>query len=331
MNKDFTVLTTNFARINQGLRLLEDVVRFVFADQELFQALKSLRKSLSQTQAWFGSAHLIRGRSGLPAISQTKDQDHPSFGLSLYSMIHAEAGKVCEGLSILEQFSSVYAPTHAFVFQKARYQIFSLERDLLIRTPHFYLLQYCEQGMVYPISDSVEELKDCVESGARMIQLSDTKSNKELVLKKTKELCRFLQKKYTEGKEKVVFLVHEYVDIAVQAPVDGIHIYKNTTPVSQVRYQLGSNKIISKRVSSVNDAQHLLFSGVDMLSFGSLFDGYQKNHRIFQEMEQFFQQMSVSASAFGGITPDNIEQVWSTGCKNVGVTESINNFFPKRG
>ncbi len=331
MNKDFSLLTENFGRVRQGLRVLEDMVQFIFGDQELSQALKSLRNSLSQTEAWFGSAHLIASRVRPTVVSQNFTQKEFHHQSSLYGMIHSNSSQVCDALQILEEFSGIYSPQNAFLFQKARYQVFSVERDLVVRTPHFYLLQYFEQGVVYPISDSVDDLKDFVDAGAKMIQLNDTKSSKDLVLKKTKEICRFLQKRYTEEKEKVIFLVHEYVDIVSQTPVDGLHVHKNKNPISQARYILGSNKIISQTVQSLDQSRKSLFSGVDGVSFSELFGEFGKNEKMFEELKKCIQQIHLPVSGVGNIDPETIQQVFDTGCKNVGVTESAKDFFVKRG
>lgn len=331
MNKDFSLLDANLARVKEGLRVLEDIVRFVFADKELFEALKILRHSLSQTEAWFGSSHFVRGRSGPDVGSEplTKSEQDRS---SLYSVIRANSNRVTEALRSLEEFSKIYTNQNAFLFQKARYQVYALERDLIMRTPHYYFSLAFEEGVVYPISDSLDSIKDYIDAGARVVQLRDKNATKELFYQKTKELCRFLQKRYAAGKEKVTLIVNDHVDIAARLPVDGVHLGQEDEKTNRARFLLGSNKVIGRSVQTLEQALQAVSEGVDYIGIGPVFltpNKAEKKAVGLEILDQMSTTISIPWCAIGGITLENAKEVTEHGAKNIAVIRSAKQFFEK--
>ncbi len=329
MNKDFSLLDANLARVKEGLRVMEDIVRFVFADKELFEAVKVLRHSLSQTEIWFGTGHIIRARFGtdIGTEQSTKTEFERS---SMYSIIRANASRVTEALRTLEEFAKIYTNKNAFLFQKARYQVYALERDLMMRTPHFYLYQYFEEGVVYPISDSIEELKDYIDAGAKVVQLRDKSENKQLIQQKVKELCRYLQKRYSEGKEKVVFILNDHVDLATRLPVDGVHIGQEDMEVNRARIQIGSNKIIGRSTHNSEQANRAVLEGVDYIGVGPVYATPTKSERKaigLDTLEIIAETVPLPLVAIGGIDPGNVREIYAQGVRNVAVVRSAKKFF----
>jgi len=332
MNKDFSLLDANLARVKEGLRVMEDIVRFVFADKELFEAVKVLRHSLSQTEAWFGTAHIMRGRFGTDiGTDQTVKTEFERS--SMYSIIRANASRVTEALRTLEEFAKIYTNKNAFLFQKARYQVYALERDLMMRTPHFYLYQYFEEGIVYPISDSIEDLKDFIDAGAKVVQLRDKSGNKQLIQQKVKELSRYLQKRYSEGKEKVVFILNDHVDLAARLPVDGVHIGQDDGEVLRARIHIGSNKIIGRSTHSTEQANKAVLDGADYIGVGPIYATPTKsegNAIGLETLEIIAETVPIPLAAIGGINPGNKNDVHAHGARNVAVVRSAKQFFEKK-
>lgn len=332
MNKDYSLIDANLARVKEGLRVLEDIVRFVFADKELFEALKILRHSLAQTELWFGTGLVLKSRTGIDVgTGQVNSAEYHRS--SLYGIIRANSNRVTEALRTLEEFAKLYTNSNAVFIEKARYQVYALERDLLIRTPHYYLNQYFEEGIVYPISDSIDDMKDFIEAGARVVQLRDKKSSKDLVAQKAKEICRFLHKRYTTGKEKVIFLMSDYADVAASLPVDGMHALALAGELVKARKILGSNKIIGQSVQSVAQAAQAEQNGADYILVGSLYVNPTQSERSavgLDTLQKISEQSMIPVVATGGVTKETLREVYEHGGKNVAVTAAAKEFFGKK-
>lgn len=332
-NKDFSLIDANLARVKEGLRVLEDIVRFVFADKELFEALKLLRHSLSKVELWFGTGSVMRSRVGVDVGENNNSTSTEYHRSSLYGIIRANASRVTEALRALEEFAKLYTNKNAFLIEKARYQVYALEKDLIIRTPHYYLHNYFEEGIVYPISDSLDHLKDFIDAGARVVQLRDKKATKELLYQKARELCRFLHKRYTVRKEKVICIVNDSIDIAAHLPVDGVHLGQRDGEIATARRLLGSNKIIGRSTHTVEQVQQAVLDGADYIGVGPLYVTPTKAERSaigLDTLEKISNQIVLPFVAIGGITKDNAPEVYKRGAKNIAVVRAAKEFFAKK-
>lgn len=337
MNKDYSLIDANLARVKEGLRVLEDIVRFVFADKELFEALKILRHSLSQTESWFGKGHVMQGRFGTDVGTDFTDKREYRVSetdrASLYSLVRANANRVTEALRLLEEYAKVYTRENSVLFQKARYQVYAVERDLIIRTPHYYLHHVFEEGVVYPFSDSIDDLKDYIDAGAKMVQLRDRDGSKDLVYQKGKELCRFVQKRYALGKEKVLLIVNDHVDIAERLPVDGIHLGQDGEQIGRIRKILGTNKIIGQSVSTYEQAEEAVNFGADYIGIGPIFETSNKPEATvvdFEIVKKIQKNIVLPWCVIGGIDTHNIHDLHKKGIYNVAVIRSAKDFFEKK-
>lgn len=125
------IIDVNINRVSEGLRVLEDVSRFILEDTESSRKLKSIRHFISQLTA----------KADLP-LTQVRDAegdigaefDLTNGHVNLVSLVRANSMRVQEGLRVLEELaklpdirdiiSSEYLRTH-------RYSIYTLEKHLL--------------------------------------------------------------------------------------------------------------------------------------------------------------------------------------------------------
>lgn len=332
MNRDYSVIDANLARIKEGIRVLEDIVRFVFADKELFEALKILRHSLSGMEVWFQPAHTIGGRFGTDVGGGTNAPGEFTRH-SLYSLIRANASRSIEALRVLEEFAKLYSKKNAHLIERARYQMYSVERDLLVRTPHFWLSRFFEEGTVYPLSDSLEDIKDFIDAGAKVIQLRDKSGSKKLIYEKGKEICRYIIKRQKEGKEKIIFLINDHVDIAAQLPVDGVHLGQDDGEIIRARQILGSNKIIGRSTHSLEDARVAVGEGADYIGVGPIFVTPIKNETLpigIDILKKIVDEIPLPICAIGGITKENVKEVYKTGARNVAAIRGAKELLGKK-
>ncbi len=131
-HRTLRIIDVNLNRVCEGLRVLEDVARFVIEDKESSRKYKSIRHDLRQTGSRLGLS-LEKSRNAANDIGADFDltnshQDFPS-------IIRANSKRVEEGLRVLEEIAKLpdvsgLLPGEAL--KKHRYAVYTLSRDLMI-------------------------------------------------------------------------------------------------------------------------------------------------------------------------------------------------------
>jgi thiamine-phosphate pyrophosphorylase len=126
-------IDANINRVSEGLRVLEDISRFVIEDPEFSRQLKSVRHMLNQSAASMGQV-LLKNRDAARDIGAGSDltYDHKD----ITSMVRANAKRVEEGLRVLEELSKLpeikdLLPTGKI--KDSRYLVYSIEKALVLQ------------------------------------------------------------------------------------------------------------------------------------------------------------------------------------------------------
>ena len=247
-----------------------------------------------------------------------------------WSLIRASVGRVAESLRILEEFSKIYASPATEFVKHSRYAVYVLEKELLQATPHYYLRRYFERGVIYPLSESVEEILWLVEHGAQMVQLRDKTSSRAEVFAKAKFLSAAIVEKNKAGGDQILFIINDYPEIAAELPVAGVHIGQEDGTVAPARRLVGSNKIIGRSNHSIEQIREAVADGADYVSIGPVYATPTKPDRPAVGLElvrQVADEISVPWLAIGGIDEAAIHDVRAAGAKNMAVVCSARNFF----
>jgi thiamine-phosphate pyrophosphorylase len=126
MTKIERLIDANLNRLREGLRVLEDISRYVFDDKKLSSSLKELRHSLQSVY----SIKRIKARDilGDVAKSTTKSELQRD---SLVDLIIANFARTQESSRVLEEAFKLNSPSNSGLFKNIRYQLYDLEKRLL--------------------------------------------------------------------------------------------------------------------------------------------------------------------------------------------------------
>jgi thiamine-phosphate pyrophosphorylase len=124
-------IDANLNRVGEGLRVLEDVSRFIVEDTPSSRQLKSIRHQLNKSAVDIGGS-LIENRDVPGDIGAKFDltTDHQD----LTSIVRANAKRVEEGIRVLEELAKL--PDFKTVLSSAklkesRYMVYSIEKTLI--------------------------------------------------------------------------------------------------------------------------------------------------------------------------------------------------------
>lgn len=329
------IIDANLNRASEGLRLLEDVARFVLNDVTLTQQLRTMRHGLAE-QTKPLSIKLLSQRDaehdiGLKTDKGLSREKTQQYQTDLAGVIIANAKRVGESLRVMEELAKLPQISQVLdsaKLEQARFNVYSLERTLLSkilrqdkigRLPGLYVILDMQ---ALAGRNELDIASQVIRAGVRVIQLRDKQSNRrELLLKAQglKTLC---------AASDVLFIINDYLDLALAADADGLHIGQKDLPLPVARENLPIDKIVGCSVNTVSQATEAQEQGADYIAVGSIFPSTTKKEAIVvgvDTLKQIRQAVSCPLVAIGGINEDNIEQVVVAGADCVAVASTILN------
>jgi len=343
------IVDANLNRSVEGLRVLEDVARFVLNDATLSQQLRSTRHSLAEVGESLGiilleerdSKHDV-GRENVIARPPSVIANRPSVIASrrrsnlnrqsypdLASLVGANANRVEESLRVLEELAKLgelSSKLDAAKFEKVRFRLYSVEKEMVSRLTRQDKLK--ELTGLYVIvdrqvlgsRDELEVAREVIQGGAKVIQLRDKqRSMVELlpVAERLRKLCL---------KAGILFIINDYLDLALAVDADGLHIGHGDLPVHVVRRELPAAKIIGSSVTTVSRAIEAGDEGADYISVGAMFPTESKEGAIvvgLDMLKQVREAVSSPVVAIGGIDKSNVGEVIAAGADCVAVISAV--------
>jgi thiamine-phosphate pyrophosphorylase len=124
----------------------------------------------------------------------------------------------------------------------------------------------------------------------------------------------------------VLFIVNDYVELAVLADADGIHVGQDDLPVAAVRERVG-DRIIGLSTHKPEHARAALTAGVDYIGAGPIFATQTKDDVCdpvgLDYLEHVVRHVPLPVAAIGGIKLHNIDEVLARGARTVCLVSEI--------
>jgi thiamine-phosphate pyrophosphorylase len=327
------MIDANLNRASEGLRVLEDVARFLLNDAQLSQRLRTLRHNLArETQSL--NVELLSQRDSEHDVgrlhSDDKELTRESTSLaSLLDLVTANAKRVEESLRVMDELAKLpemNSMLNSVGFEQTRFALYTLQRDLVSRISRRDKIE--RMNGLYVILDrqflagrDVSEIaRQVTEGGAKVIQLRDKQSKKRdllLVAQKLNELCI---------RAGVLFIMNDYLDLALAVDADGLHIGQEDLPLHVVRRELPIDKIVGCSVTTAVQATKAQNEGADYIAVGSMFPTTTKKEAIVVGVDmvrELKRIISTPVVAIGGINQNNVGEVVVAGADAVAVVSAV--------
>lgn len=324
----FRIIDANLNRMGEGLRVLEDIARFLLNDADLTKELKALRHELIGTDEVL-QEQLLNARRSEEDVAAFIDPSTESQREDSLAIVVANAKRVQESLRVLEEFSKLpaFVPTLDWTnFKQARFTLYELERRLtstLLRrdkAERIAGLYVIVDGEALRGRNEAEVAEKAIRGGARVIQLRDKQRDMAELLPIARELKRVC------AEAGALFVVNDYVDLAITTNADGIHVGQKDLPVQEVRALLPIDKIVGCSAATLEEAMRAEAEGADYVAVGSIYPTSSKaatRPAGLETLRQVKEALSVPVVAIGGINRDNVADVVASGADAVAVISAV--------
>lgn len=126
MQNLYRIIDANLNRSREGLRVIEDIIRFSINDPTLCRSLKKLRHELSFTV--LDTKKLIHNRNSRCDVGRKFDKQLEGGAKKLRSLVTANFRRIEESLRVLEEIYKIFKPHKAKLFKTLRFKTYTLEK-----------------------------------------------------------------------------------------------------------------------------------------------------------------------------------------------------------
>lgn len=320
------IVDTNLNRISEGLRVLEELARMMLDDAVLTQQLKNMRHEMvrvdSELQRKLLQARDAEGDVG--ADMEVPGEDKPR---DTQAIVVANARRIQESLRVMEEIAR--APglnLDTEKYKNARFSLYTIEKTLLLKILRQDKIK--RLNGLYVIIDTamlkgrshVEIASRVIKGGAKVIQLRDKGHGKKQLLsiaEEMKNLC-------TE--QGVLFIVNDYLDIALVVDADGLHLGQDDLPVDIARRLLPADKILGCSARTADKAIIAQKEGADYIGVGAMYPtATRKGAEVVgpDRLREIKKEIALPLVAIGGINTDNIKEVLEAGADSIAVISAV--------
>jgi thiamine-phosphate pyrophosphorylase len=320
------IIDANLNRAGEGLHLLEEVARLILDDAALAGRLKYLRHEVVRAD-WLANRELLQARDAAGDVGRDARVAGESKERNLMTMVVANARRVQEALRILEEMSKTPGVSlDSEKFKLARFESYTIERVLVSK-----LLRQDKAARIaglYAVLDSqylagrsyLDLAAGMIAGGVKIIQLRDKLLPKPELL----AVARDLQSRCRES--EVLFIVNDYLDIALAVGADGVHLGQGDLPVADVRRLMPVDRMVGCSVKTLEQAKKAEADGADYVSVGAMFSTESKDDTWVvgpAALRKINTEIKMPLVAIGGINKDNAIEVMAAGADAVAVIGAI--------
>lgn len=170
--------------------------------------------------------------------------------------------------------------------------------------------------------DNIEVVGQMLKAGIKFIQYRE---KTKLALDRYNECLKLRQMTRDNG---AIFIIDDFIDLAMAVDADGVHIGQTDLPAQVVRQLIGNDKIIGLSTHSEEQLQkaNMLGDIIDYIGVGPVYATQTKKNAVpvgFSYVEYATKNSKHPFVAIGGIKEHNICDVAAHGAKTFAIVSEI--------
>ena len=311
-------------RTREGLRVVEDHVRFGLNDEHLSRLLKTCRHDLTSVISALPQDALLTSRDTLNDVGTTIGTTSEYHRASPTDVIRAAFKRTQEALRTLEEYSKVIDASLSPRFEQLRYRLYTAEKSVL-RTES--AIGRLRDQCVYPLIQEEtctigleNVVKSAIAAGIRLFQLREKSLDDRRLIQQARKV-----REWTRASDALL-IINDRPDIAVLSDADGVHVGQEELSVHDARRIVGPDRMVGVSTHSIEQARQAVLDGADYLGVGPTFPSKTKSFDDFPGLRliaEVANEITLPWFAIGGIDETTIHQAIRAGAKRVAVSSVI--------
>ena len=311
-------------RAREGLRVVEDYVRFTLDDRHLTGLLKNWRHRLAEVLSAVDAQQLVSSRDTRADVGTTVRTRREGVRQSLQDIVIANFKRVQEASRTLEEYGKILTSELGRQLEALRYELYTIEkavavthasRDRLAGRELYVLVSadLCPQG-------SGPVIHAALAAGAGVIQVREKKMS-------DRELMTYgkLVREWT-AQAGALFIMNDRPDLALLTDADGVHVGQDELTVREARRIVGPSRLVGVSTHTLEQARQAVLDGADYIGVGPVFPSTTKKFSQLAGLDfvrQVSAEITLPAYPIGGINLDNIDLVLAAGPRRVAVSSAV--------
>src|SRR3954447_18630256 len=318
------ILDASLNRASEGLRVMEDFVRFGLDDLFLTNQTKLLRHDLARFADMISSADRHASRNTQADVGTGITTDAELERADLWGVCAASMKRAQQALRSLEEYGKLVSNEFAGGMESLRYGLYTVEKAIDMGRLSRERLEGVRLGVLTDGRQSPAEFEQLIstliDAGVGMLQLRDKRLDDRGLAERARQLRRL-----TRG-TKTLCIVNDRPDIAAIVGADGVHVGQEDLSVKDARAVVGPRMVVGVSTHNLEQARSAVLDGANYLGAGPTFSSRTKTFDAFvgtEYLRQVAGEVRLPTFAIGGITRDNLDDVLACGIERVAVSSAV--------
>ena len=168
---------------------------------------------------------------------------------------------------------------------------------------------------------NIDVVSQMLEAGVKIIQYRE--KNYKTMLEQYNE-CLEIRK--LTNKYDALFIINDYVELALAVDADGIHIGQTDLPIEVVRKIVGYDFIIGLSTSNKNQVLESINTTADYIGIGPIYSTNTKKDAdspIGLEIIDYIDSLNIPFVCIGGIKVSNIDEIFKHNAQSICMLSDI--------
>jgi thiamine-phosphate pyrophosphorylase len=349
------ILDASLNRAGEGLRVVEDYVRFVLDDPLLTEQAKSLRHDLAAAARSIPGLDRHASRDTLGDVGTEVSTASETSRGDAHDVCAASIKRAEQSLRSIEEYAKLIAVSVGRQAESLRYRLYTLERVIDIGRSSRQLLANVNLCVLVDGQDSPAKFQELVDKlvAARvgMIQLRDKRLNDRELVARAHMLVHRTRRQPpalpgvlpgdggSDSNEPpaepgadalaqvaTLAIINDRADIAAAVHADGVHLGQKDLTVKDARQIVGTRMLIGISTHNIEQARTAVLDGANYLGAGPTFPSSTKSFEDFaglHYLRQVAAEIRLPAFAIGGISPKNVGVVMAAGISRIAVGAAV--------
>jgi thiamine-phosphate pyrophosphorylase len=322
------IIDTALNRAGEGLRVVEDYVRFVLDDPFLTRQTKLLRHELAEAAAAIPAADRHAARDTVADVGTKISTAAEGRRGDAWDVCAASLKRTEQALRSLEEYGKLADKNIHAEFagrcEAIRYRLYTLEKAVDVGRLSRELLEDVRLCVLVDGRDSAADfetvVRALVEAGVGMIQLREKHLDDRELTARARQLCELTRDTPT------LAIINDRADVAAVAGADGVHLGQEDFSVKDARAIVGTRMLVGVSTHNIEQARAAVLDGANYLGAGPTFPSQTKTFDDFAGLEylrELAAEIRLPTFAIGGIGSDNLPDVLATGISRVAVGAAV--------